>query len=92
MGATIALTRSVTFTSELADRRCLRTHKWRRLGTTILVILHARDLGAHLNTAADKIVGSHIKDERNHQVGDKVGGDESTVSKNNGGHKDQDAT
>lgn len=60
MGAKIAPSRSVTFTSELADRRWLRTHKRGRLGTTIHVILHVTDLGAHLNTAADKMVGSAL--------------------------------
>ena len=60
MGAKIAPAKPVTFTPEPVDRRWLRTHKWRRLGTTKPVILHVRDLGAHLNTAAAQMVGSTL--------------------------------
>ena len=60
MNAKLAPAKSVTFTSEAADRKWLRTHKWRRLGKTIPVILHARDLGAHLNTSVGKQVGTTL--------------------------------
>lgn len=56
----MAPSKSVTFTSGPADRKCLRTHKWRRIGTAILVILHVGDLGAHLNIAAAQMVGSTL--------------------------------
>ena len=60
MGAKLAPAKSITFTSEAVDRKWLRNHRWRRLGRTIPVILHARDLGAHLNASAGKQVGTTL--------------------------------
>ena len=44
MGAKLEPATSVTFTSEAADRKWLRAHRWRRIGNSIPVILHVRDL------------------------------------------------
>ena len=50
MGAKIAASKSLTFSSDETTRRWLKTHQWRMVGETIPVITDARDIGAHLNT------------------------------------------
>ena len=49
LGAKLAPTKSMTFSSELATRSWLRTHRWRRLGKVVKVVTDCRDIGAHFN-------------------------------------------
>ena len=38
----------------------LRQHTWRRIGRTIMVITDGRDLGAHMNAAANRFYGTTL--------------------------------
>ena len=60
MGARIAPTKSVTFASNSTSRKWLREHRWRRLGKKIPLQTDMRDLGAHLNTAANRAYGTTL--------------------------------
>ena len=49
MGAAIAPGKSLLFGSNAKIRRALKKHIWKGVGVAIKVVLHTRDLGAHLN-------------------------------------------
>ena len=49
IGGRIAPSKSYTFSTHPTARQWLRDHIWQRLDAIIQVVLHARDLGAHLN-------------------------------------------
>ena len=57
MGAKIAASKSLTFSSDETTRKWLKTHCWRRVGATIPVITDTRDIGAHLHTLEGKKSG-----------------------------------
>ena len=52
MGARLAPSKSIIFSTDSKVSKWMRTHKWRRVGTTLTVVRDCRDLGAHLNTSA----------------------------------------
>ena len=60
MGAKMAPQKSMTFSSDAASRNWLRTHRWRRSQQTIPVKTDCRDLGTHLNTTAERRVGTTL--------------------------------
>ena len=60
MGAKIAPTKSVTFASNITSRNWLRNHRWRRLGKKVPLQTDMRDLGGHLNTAANRTYGTTL--------------------------------
>ena len=60
MGARLAPKKSITFVSDESSRMWLRSHRWRRVGHTIQVITDGRDLGAHMNAAANRIQGATL--------------------------------
>ena len=53
IGALMAPTKSTTFSTVRTTRAKLRTHIWETTKTLIKVVIHARDLGSHLNTTAN---------------------------------------
>ena len=52
IGAKIASKRSLTFAARPHDRRTLKHQVWPAVGGTIRLVLHTRDLGAHVTTTA----------------------------------------
>ena len=57
LGAKLAPKKSITWSSSAASRKWLTKHRWRRPQRTIKVITDGRDLGAHMNAAANRFVG-----------------------------------
>ena len=51
MGAKISPTKSYIFSNDASIRKWFSTFRWKALGVVIPVVLHLRDLGAHLNTS-----------------------------------------
>ena len=49
IGAKLAADKSLTFSTNKHARVGLRKHVWQKVQAKIKVVLHARDLGAHLN-------------------------------------------
>ena len=60
MGAKIAPSKSITIASDVTSRKWLRNHTWRRLGRKVPVKTDMRDLGGHLNTAANRAYGKTL--------------------------------
>ena len=60
MGAKIAPSKSMTIASDVTSRTWLRNHTWRRLGRKVPVMTDMRDLGGHLNTAANRAYGKTL--------------------------------
>ena len=60
MGAKLAPSKSIVFSSNEAARIWLRQHRWRRIGRTIAVITDGRDLCAHMNAAANRFYGTTL--------------------------------
>ena len=60
MGAMIAPTKSITAASDTTSRKWLRGHRWRRLRKKVPVLTDMRDLGGHLNTAANRTYGTTL--------------------------------
>ena len=60
MGARLAPSKSMTFSTDAATSGWLRTHKWRRIGRTIAVVTDCRDLGAHLNATERRWYGETL--------------------------------
>ncbi len=52
LGARISPTKCYLFASHAGTRSWLANHVWASLAIAVKVVLHARDLGAHLNTCA----------------------------------------
>ena len=52
IGAQLAPSKSTTFSTVRTTRAKLRKHMWKTTGTLIACVLHARDLGSHMNTGA----------------------------------------
>ena len=50
-GAEPAPSKSTVFSTVRTTRAKLRTHVWEPIGSTVLFVLHARDLGSHICTA-----------------------------------------
>ena len=55
MGARISADKSFVFSNDSGIRCWLKKHWWPHLRTTIDVVLHCRDLGAHLNTTSTNV-------------------------------------
>ena len=58
MGARLAPKKSITWSSSAVARKWLSRHRWKRRRRTIKVITDGRDLGCHMNAAANRIVGT----------------------------------
>ena len=71
MGARLAPSTSMTFSTDAATRGWLRTHKWRRVGRTIAVVTDCRDLGARLNATEGRWYGQMLT-SRMLQVADET--------------------
>ena len=56
MGARIAPQKCTTFSSETVIREWLRTHRWRRIGRTVITLDEAFDLIPHRDPARGRIV------------------------------------
>ncbi len=52
IGGLLAPAKSTAFSTMRVTRQKLRNHIWKEVGQTIRVVLHGRDLGAHLSTGA----------------------------------------
>ena len=63
MGTKFAPKKSVSFSTDHTARKWLRSHRWGRIGSTIPVVTHVRDLGAHFNTMMEKDEGRHLNDK-----------------------------
>ena len=60
LGAKLAPTKSITWSSCTASRDWLRTHRWTRPRRAIKVITDGRDLGSHMNAAANQLYGTTL--------------------------------
>ena len=94
LGATLAPAKSITFSSELATRNWMRTHRWRRQGKVVKVVTDCMGIwGTPPCNKRKKEGGDAVnKDEGDHEVDDKVGANKSTVSHQSQSDKRQDDT
>lgn len=60
MGARIAPIKCTTFISDRVASKWLKTYRWRRLRSTVLVVTDLRDLGVHLNATMRKKRGTTL--------------------------------
>ena len=58
MGAKLAPNNTIAFSSDESSRKWLRQHRWRRVGRVIQVITDGKDLGCHMNAAANRFHGT----------------------------------
>ena len=69
MGARIAPSKSLTFSSNNTARQWLREHRWRILQDVVPVVNTCRDLGAHLNSLVNKKDGETLTDRMQKTAG-----------------------
>ena len=71
LGAKLAPKKSITWSSSAATRKWLTTHRWDNPKRTIKVITDGRDLGCHMNAAANRMYGTTLTNRLN-KVADEL--------------------
>ena len=62
MGAKVAPSKRVVFSTNSGSRECLKKHVWRRLKRNVKVVNNGRDLGAHFNISDVARYGATLTD------------------------------